>query len=44
LGLSHARIETLDQNEIGQTLYPSMGFEEVARQVHYCLDLSDQDH
>ena len=44
LGLSHARIETLDQNEIGQTLYPSMGFKEVARQVHYCLDLSDRDH
>jgi len=44
LGLSHARIETLDQNEIGQNLYPSLGFKEVARQVHYCLDLSDQDH
>ena len=43
LGLSHARIETLDQNEIGQHFYPSMGFQEVARQVHYCLDLSDKN-
>ena len=43
LGLTHARIETLDQNDIGQKLYPSMGFEEVARQVHYCLKLSDAD-
>ena len=43
LGLTHARIETLDQNDIGQKLYPSMGFEEVARQVHYCLKLSDPD-
>ncbi len=43
LGLSHARIETLAQNEVGKTLYPSMGFEEVARQVHYCLKLSGDD-
>lgn len=38
-GLSHAKIETLDQNEVGQGLYPSLGFREVARQIHYCLDL-----
>ena len=42
-GLSHARIETLAQNDVGQNLYPSMGFEEVARQVHYCLKLSETD-
>jgi ribosomal protein S18 acetylase RimI-like enzyme len=41
-GLSHARIETLDQNKVGQKLYPSMGFREVARQIHYCMDLSDR--
>ena len=40
LGLTHARIETLAQNPIGQRLYPSMGFQEVARQIHYCIDLS----
>ncbi|MCH2125112.1 MAG: GNAT family N-acetyltransferase [Pirellulaceae bacterium] len=39
LELTHARIETLDQNEIGQRLYPWMGFQEVARQVHYCQKL-----
>jgi len=39
LGLTHARIETLQQNEIGQSLYPQLGFQEVARQIHYCLRL-----
>ncbi len=34
-----ARIETLEQNPIGQTLYPRMGFVEVARQIHYCQRL-----
>lgn len=38
-GIRYARIETLAQNAIGQHLYPSCGFREVARQVHYCLDL-----
>lgn len=38
-GLTHAKIETLDQNVVGQTLYPSLGFREVARQIHYCLAL-----
>ena len=42
VGLSHARIETLDQNAVGQKLYPSIGFKEVARQVHYCMDLRDE--
>ncbi len=41
-GLSQARIETLEQNSIGQKLYPSLGFKEVARQIHFCLDLSTQ--
>lgn len=44
VGLTHAKIETLDQNEIGQGLYPSLGFREVARQIHYCMALdTDQD-
>jgi len=41
-GLSHARIETLAQNPIGQQLYPALGFREVARQIHYCLPLNEQ--
>lgn len=39
-GMTHVRIETLDQNTVGKSLYPSLGFEEVARQVHYCMELS----
>jgi ribosomal protein S18 acetylase RimI-like enzyme len=34
-GLTHAKIETLAQNAIGNHLYPSLGFVEVARQVHF---------
>jgi ribosomal protein S18 acetylase RimI-like enzyme len=40
-GLTHARIETLVQNEIGDHLYRSLGFQEVARQVHFCAKLGD---
>ena len=39
-GMTHIRIETLDQNTVGKSLYPSLGFEEIARQVHYCMELS----
>jgi ribosomal protein S18 acetylase RimI-like enzyme len=38
-GMEVAKIETLDQNPIGQSLYPSLGFREVARQIHYALRL-----
>lgn len=38
-GLTIARIETLDQNPIGQHLYPSCGFVEVARQIHFAREL-----
>jgi ribosomal protein S18 acetylase RimI-like enzyme len=38
-GMEVAKIETLDQNPIGQKLYPSLGFQEVARQVHYAMRL-----
>jgi ribosomal protein S18 acetylase RimI-like enzyme len=34
-GLSFARIETLEQNQVGQHLYPAAGFEEIGRQVFY---------
>lgn len=38
-GLTHAKIETLAQNDIGNHLYPSLGFVEVARQVHFVAKL-----
>ena len=38
-GLELARIETLDQNPIGQHLYPDCGFVEVARQIHFARRL-----
>lgn len=34
-GMALAKIETLVGNEVGEHLYPSMGFEEVSRQIHY---------
>jgi ribosomal protein S18 acetylase RimI-like enzyme len=39
VGLTHAKIETLAQNAIGNHLYPSLGFVEVARQVHFVAKL-----
>lgn len=39
-GLTHAKIETLEQNAIGGHLYPSLGFREVARQIHMVADLT----
>lgn len=38
-GLVEAKIETLATNPIGQRLYPSVGFVEVARQIHYAMRL-----
>jgi ribosomal protein S18 acetylase RimI-like enzyme len=38
-GMKIAQIETMASNAIGQHLYPSCGFEEVGRQVHYALKL-----
>ena len=38
-GLTHAKIETLVQNEIGRHLYASLGFREVARQIHLAAEL-----
>lgn len=40
LGLTHARIETLVQNERGRRLYESIGFREIARQIHFAAKLS----
>jgi ribosomal protein S18 acetylase RimI-like enzyme len=38
-GMTYAMIETMAQNEAGLHLYPSCGFVEVARQVHFALKL-----
>ena len=34
-GMEQAKIETLAGNEVGEHLYPSLGFEEIARQIHF---------
>lgn len=39
-GMTHVRIETLDQNPVGDHLYRSVGFREVARQIHFVKELS----
>ncbi len=41
-GMTAARIETLEQNDVGQSFYPHAGFEEVARQIHYAMALKDR--
>ncbi|MCB1210419.1 MAG: GNAT family N-acetyltransferase [Verrucomicrobiales bacterium] len=38
-GLKVAQIETMASNAIGQHLYPSCGFQEMERQVHYAMRL-----
>lgn len=38
-GMRYARIETLEQNYKARRLYPSVGFEEVGRQVFYFREL-----
>jgi ribosomal protein S18 acetylase RimI-like enzyme len=38
-GLTHAKIETLEHNAIGEHLYTSLGFREVARQIHFVAEL-----
>ena len=38
-GLTHAKIETLAQNDLGNHLYTSLGFREVAQQIHFASDL-----
>jgi ribosomal protein S18 acetylase RimI-like enzyme len=41
-GMTIAKIETLEQNAIGRHLYPSVGFVEVARQIHYAMPILDR--
>jgi ribosomal protein S18 acetylase RimI-like enzyme len=40
-GMTVAKIETLEQNAVGRHLYPSLGFREVCRQIHYAMPLTD---
>lgn len=39
VGMECVRIETLDQNPVGQHFYPKLGFTEAARQIHYVMRL-----
>jgi len=38
-GMLYARIETLEQNARCTGFYPRLGFEEIARQIHYIMPL-----
>lgn len=40
-GMKVAKIETLEQNPVGQSLYAGLGFKEVARQIHYAMRLDE---
>ena len=42
-GMTYARIETLDQNDIGAHFYPDFGFQEVARQINYIMPITADD-
>ena len=39
-GMKLAKIETLEQNEVGSRFYPKAGLVEVARQVYYAMPLT----
>jgi ribosomal protein S18 acetylase RimI-like enzyme len=39
-GMEVARIETLEKNTSGRALYPKLGFQEVARQIHFAMKLT----
>lgn len=43
-GLTHAKIETLIQNDVGNHLYTSVGFREIARQIHFVGDLDKMEY
>ena len=38
-GMRYVRIETIEQNETATALYPKLGFQEVARQIHYIMSI-----
>ncbi|QDT93473.1 GNAT family N-acetyltransferase [Gimesia algae] len=41
LNLTLAKIETLEQNEVGNHLYNSLGFREIVKQVHFVAPLTE---
>ena len=41
-GLQFTQIETTTTNERGMRFYPAMGYREVARKIHYFMELSDR--
>ena len=41
-GMECAKIETLEQNPVGTKFYPTFGFREVARQIHYVMSLTHE--
>ena len=42
-GMTHVRIETLENNPVGRHLYPKLGFQEIARQIHYMMEIPPPD-
>ena len=38
-GVAYAMIETMAGNEVGEHLYPSCGFVEIGRQIHFAIRL-----
>jgi ribosomal protein S18 acetylase RimI-like enzyme len=40
-GMQYAKIETLEPNQAGQSLYPKAGFRELVRQIHYIVKMED---
>ena len=41
-GMLIAKIETLQQNDAGQNLYPRFGFKAIANQIHYMMELESR--
>ncbi len=42
-GMTHVRIETLENNPVGRHLYPKLGFREIARQIYYMMEIPPGD-
>jgi len=38
-GMECCRIETTENNDVGRQFYPSVGFQEIARQIYYAMKL-----
>ncbi len=40
-GMTHVRLDTLEQNAVCQEFYPKRGFKEAARVIHYIMEIKD---